>query len=253
MNTVFRAVILFMLLAVLALLLGTVGQAPLPVAVQIGTLTLTTSAPIAIVAVLAAFMLAFYLGRLTGWMIRLPRSWFRRKQAEAFTKITDAHAALAMGNPTLARQLVDNLKPDDTTQADLIQLVSLQSPPLPPLNEKNLANPRLAALTALTYAQAAANAFDWEETLRLATLGRQFAPENAHLLTLQFKAMVNLGNPRVTELLPALKPLLGPTRHKLLATVITGPNTLTARPTLDNTWVKSFEKWLPTGSAVFPE
>ncbi len=253
MSTVLRAFILFTLLALLALLLGTVAQGPLPVTLQVAQVTLQTSAPVAIIAVLAAFMLAFYLGRLTGWMIRLPRSWFRRKQAEASGKVADAYAAASMGNHTLARQLLADVKSEDPALADLATILALQSTPLPPFTEKSLTNPRLAALTALTYARVAASASNWEETLRLTTTGRQYAPQNQYLLTLQFKALVNLNNPEASELLPALKPLLGPTRHKLLAQIIQGPTALTARPTLDNKWIKAFEQWLPTGADIFPE
>ena len=253
MDTVFRAFILFVILGLLALMLGMAGQAPLPVSLQIDTLRLQTSAPIAIIAVLAMLMLAFYCGRLTGWMIRLPRHWFRRKQAGVPARIADAYAAAAMGNTTLALQQLEGLKPEDPAHTDLIRMLALQSSPLPPLSEKNLTNPRLAPLTARTYAQAAASAANWPETLRLTTIGRQYNPENTSLLTLQFKALVNLNSPEATDLLPALKPLLGPTRHKLLAQIINGPTALTARPTLDHKWVKSFEQWLPNGSDTFPE
>lgn len=253
MNTVLRAVLLFALLAVLALLLGTVAQGALPVTLQVNAVTLQTTAPIAIIGVLAILCLAFYLGRLTGWMIRLPRSWFRRKQAEVSAKVADAYAAASMGNTTLARQLVTDLKPEDPALADLITVLTLQGAPLPAFTEKSLANPRLAALTALTYARVRATENDWVEVLRLTTVGRQHAPDNSALLTLQFKALVNTNDPQATDLLPALKPLLGPTRHKLLTQVIQGPTALTARPTLDSKWVKAFEHWLPTASSQFPE
>ncbi|RZK98925.1 MAG: heme biosynthesis protein HemY [Rubrivivax sp.] len=252
MNTVLRALILFILLAVLALLLGTVAQGPLPVVVQVAGLTIQTTAPIAVIGVLAAFMLAFYLGRLTGWMLRLPRSWFRRKQAEVSARVADAYAAASMGNATLAQQLLTDLKPEDPALADLATILALQTSPLPAFSEKTLANPRLAALTALTYARVTAAAANWEETLRLATIGRQHAPQNAYLLTLQFKALVNLNNPDASELLPTLKPLLGTARHKLLVQIIQGPTALTARPTLDSAWVRAFQQWLPTGSDIFP-
>jgi hypothetical protein len=254
MNTALRAFLLFVILLVLALLLGQAGTVPIPVSLQIGSLTAQTTAPVAITLGLTILLVAFYLGRLTGWLTRLPGKWLNRKSSQVADRIADAYAAYYLANPTLAHQHLAGLKPDTPAHADLIHLLELQLPPLPPLlSDRHLANPRTAALTALAYAHAAAAQADWAEVKRLTTLGRPFAPENPRLLVLQFKALVNTNDPAATEALPSLKPLLGRPRHQLLSQIISNPTALAARPLPDQKWLKSLEIWLATPSDVFPE
>ena len=250
MNVVLRAVLLFLVLLVTVMLLGQSGGAPLPVALTVNTTVFTTTAPVAITIVLAVLLTAFYLGRLTGWLVRLPHKMLNRRKIAPADSLADAYTALAMNDVALATRHLTDLKPDHPALQDLTSLAQLQTHTLPPSQaQKNLTNPRLAAVTALSMARSAAASSDWPEVKRLTTVGRQHAPQHHELLTLQFKSLVNLNDPAATDLLPALKSHLGPDRHKLLAQILqTNPNPAI----LSDPWVKSFQQWLPTGSGTFP-
>lgn len=254
MNTVLRAFLLFVILLVLALLFGQAGSVPIPVSLQLGDLTATTTAPVAIVVLLAVLLAAFYAGRFTGWLMRLPRKFLNRKRRAVAEVLADAYAALALQDSARAAKIIEEIKqPDIPAHDDLLALLQLHTATLPNARAKdNLTNPRLAPITALALAHGAAKKDDWAEVKRLTTIGRQHAPTNLPLLTLQFKALLNLNEPEAAELLPALKPHLGATRHKLLTQIVQGPTALTARPVLDNAWVKTFQQWLPTDSDTFP-
>lgn len=249
-----RAFLLFVILLALALLLGQAGTGtPIPVSLQLGTLQLQTTAPVAITLAIAVLLLAFYAGRLAGWLIRLPNRLHRRQKTAVTAALADAYAAFALADlPAVTRHL-NAVKPQDEAQADLANLLSLQTATLSTHQvQKLLENPRLAALAAISLARGAALQANWAEVRRVTIIGRRHAPQNLSLLTLQFKALVNLNDPATSELLPTLKPILGAERQKLLTQIIQGPNAITARPMLDSHWVRAIQAWLPTPSDVFP-
>ncbi|PZP39692.1 MAG: hypothetical protein DI585_03375 [Pseudomonas fluorescens] len=257
MKTALHAILIFIILLMAVLLLGQLGSAPMPVSITIAEHTATTTAPVAILVGLMVIIAAFYLGRFTGWMLRLPNSMLRRRRENANSHLADAYAAFAMNDGPTALKHLKAYTPDSEIHADLADLLTLQLPAdptsPPPFLEKKLANPRLAALASLVAARFYAQQNQWDEVARITAIGRQHIPTNPALLVLQFKALVNTNSPQAGDLLPALKPQLGAERTKLLGLILQGPNTLTARPLLDTRWVKSIQTWLPTASETFPE
>lgn len=253
MNTVLRAFLLFVLLLTLALLLGQAGTVPIPVNLTLGTLVLQTTAPVAITLVIALLLFVFYLGRLTGWMMRLPRKWLNRRKVAAADAIADAYASLALHDIPATTKHIADVSTENLALADLLTLLRLHTATLSPTQGRAaLENCRLAAVTALYLARHAAAQADWPEVKRYTTIGRKHAPQNLPLLTLQFKSLVNTNDPKAAELLPAFKSNLDSENHKLLTQVIHGPNAITARPVLDSSWVRSVQAWLPTPSDTFP-
>ena len=250
MNAVLRAFLLFTILLVLVLLLGQAGSMPLPVTLTINTLVLKTTAPVAITLAVIILLLAFYAGRLTGWMLRIPHKLLSRRKTAAAENIANAYTALALHDLPLAVKQVNDLKTDNSALQDLISLIQLHTATITTTQaQKNLTNPRLSALTALYLARSAATQLDWPEVKRLTTIGRQTVPQNLPLLTLQFKSLVNLNDSSASELLPVLKPHLGPHRHKILSQLLQANPTPT---TLNDPWTKSFQSWLPDSSDTFP-
>lgn len=257
MNTVLRAFLLFAILLVLALLLGQAGSIPVPISVQLGTLSLQTTAPVGITLVVAILLLSFYAGRFTGWLLRLPRHLHNHRKQTVAETLADAYTAYTLADFPTATKLVNSLKPEalaeNAAYADLASLLALQLGQMTPQHaQKLLENPRLVVPAALFLARFAAAQENWTEVRRVTIIGRRHAPGDIHLLALQFKALVNLNDPLATELLPALKTPLGPQRHKLVTGALQGPNALTARPLLDSPWIKAFQEWLPTPSDTFP-
>jgi len=261
MRTAVHAILLLGLLILLAFLMAQVGTMPLPVVATVGDLTLTTTAPVAAVLLLAALLAAFYLGRFTGWLRRLfrriPTSHAQKKRESAAETFADAFAAYELSDfPTMEKHLntlgADPF-PTDPSLTDVHTTLSIATSRFPPAAlEKYLTYPRLAPLAALHLARHFAAKANWKEVLRVTTAGREHNPRNTSLLTLQFKALVNTGNPEAQDLLPALKPLLGPKRLKLITTILAGPTSLTARPVLEDPFTRTFQAWLDTPAETWP-
>jgi len=256
MSTLLRAFLLFIILLALALLLGQASTGPIPVTLTLGTLSLGTTAPVAITLVIALLLLAFYFGRFTSWVLHLPRRFLNYRKVAAADAIADAYAALALQDLPTTGKLITDVRTENAALSDLLILLHLHTATISPTQaQASLSNPRLAAITALYLARHAAAQSDWNEVRRLTAIGRKYAPHNLPLLTLQFKALVNLNDPAAADLLPALKSHLGSPRHKLLTQVIQGSGVITTRPNvtmLDSPWVKSIQTWLPTPSDTFP-
>ncbi len=253
MKTLLRATLLLVILLVLALLLGQAGMVPVPVTVTIGTLQLQTTAPVAITLALTLLLGVFYLGRLTGWMLRLPTKWLNRRKVAAADAIADGYTSLAMMNNTAATQHLGTISTSNPALNDLLTLLRVHTNTITPTQANQaLANARLAPVAALYLARNAAQLADWPEVKRLTSIGRQSAPNNLPLQTLQFKALVNLNDPAAQSLLPIFKTTLGSEHHKLLTQILQGPTALTAGPVLGSPWVRAVQAWLPTPSDTFP-
>jgi|GEM_PF-5579311 len=254
-----RAVAILFLLAIMAVLLAKAGQTPVDVTLHWGTLTVTTIAPVAATLIIMVLLGTFYLGQLGSWLGRLPRTFsdlmhFRRRQS-TLESIVQANAAIEEGNIAAARKLALAIKEQPgTPYHNLTTLLLLRLQLLGPQHaEAELANPLTGAAVGLYLARQAASYGKWEEVRRITAHMLKAYPNNAGFQVLHFKALVNLNDAAAASAqLAKLKTKLGSTRHKLLATLLQGPNALNARPTLDNPWVKSFHQWLATPSDVFP-
>lgn len=260
MNHAARAVLILILLAIMALLLARVGQAPIPVSFQWGTLAISTTAPVAAALLLLVAMVIFYLGQLSLWLIRLPGTlgsrYTSRKRQSAMESLTQAFSALAAGDAASARKFSRNVKLEGETTgpaANLATLLALHLNQLGPLEaEQHLANPVIGPAVALHLTRQAAAAGNWAEVLRLADLGLRALPKHPAFTVLRFKALVNLNDPAAPKALATVKPYLSRTQLTLLTALLDGPTAVNARPVLDNPWVRSFQAWLPTASETFP-
>ncbi len=257
MKSLLTATAVLVALGLTAWALALFSTSPLPVTLSIGSLQLQTSLPVAAVVGLIVLVLAFYAGRLAGWLLRLPRTLLHIRRRKAGQQLAQAYAALFLHNTAAAMPHLEGFHPDTETHAllaDLLHLAAhLQAHTMPPKLEHHLANPISAPLAAWAAARHAATQTDWPEVARLTALGREHAPRHLPLLVLQFKALVNLGDPQATTLLPALKPHLSTPSFRLLTELLQGPTALTARPVLDNPWVTTFQAWLPTPSEDLPD
>lgn len=260
MNQVLRAVLILALLAIMAFLLARIGQNPIPVSLQWGTLSVSTTAPVASALLLLAALAIFYFGQVSLWFIRLPGVFAdiaaNRKHRSAMENLTRAFSALAAGDAASARKFSRNVALDakpDTPAAHLATLLALHLNQLGALEaEKHLADPVIGPAVVLHLTRSAAAAGNWAEVLRLSELGLRTLPKQPALLVLHFKALVNLGNPAAPKAVGSVKHLLTRSQATLLAALMGGPNAVNARPVLDNPWVRSLQAWFPTASETFP-
>ncbi|TKW60883.1 MAG: heme biosynthesis protein HemY [Blastochloris viridis] len=257
MKSAFTAILVLGLLLVVAWLLALWGTAPLPVTLTINTTVLHTSVPVAIMLVLAVLVLTFYVGRLTGWFLRLPGQLLHIRNRKAGQQLIDAYSAYLLEDLTEAQKRLKDFKADTETHAILADMLrlrdNLDTATMPERLEKHLANPSTVVLAAWAGARAAAHQSQWDEVARITALGREHAPQHLPLRVLQFKALCNLGDPQASTLLPLLKTDLGAANTKLIGQILQGPDATTARPLLESRFVKDFELWLATPSEDLPQ
>ncbi len=257
MKSALTALIVLALLLTTAWLLALWGTAPLPVTLTLGGTVLNTSVPVAIMLVLAVLVLTFYLGRLTGWFLRLPSKLLHIRNRKAGQHLIEAYSTYLLEDSAEAIKRLSSFTPDTEIHAllaDLLRLrTNLDTATMPDKLETHLANPSTAVLAAWAGARAAAHQADWSEVARISALGRRYAPHHQPLRVLQFKALTNTGDPQASTLLPLLKDDLGAANTKLVGQILQGPDALTARPILESRWVKDFEAWLATPSEDLPQ
>ncbi len=257
MKSALTATLVLTVLLVVAWLLALWGTAPLPITLTIDTTVLHTSVPVAIMLVLAVLVFVFYLGRLTGWFLRLPGTLLHIRNRKAGQQLIDAYTAYLLEDLAEAQKRLNGFKADNETHAILADLLrlrdNLDNATMPDKLEKHLANPSTALLSAWAGARAAAYQSQWDEVSRITVLGREQAPNHLPLQVLQFKALTNLGDAQASTLLPLLKNKLGAANTKLVGQILQGPDALAARPILESRWVKDFEAWLATPSEDLPQ
>lgn len=257
MKSALTAILVLTLLLLAAWLLALWGTAPLPVSLTLGTTVLHTSLPVAIMLVLALLVLTFYLGRLTGWFLRLPHTLLHIRNRKSGQHLLDAYGAYLLGDSADIRKHLNGFKPDNEIHALLADMLrlreNLDTAAMPDKLEKHLAHPATVVLAAWAGARAAAHQAQWDEVARITAHGREHAPHHRPLKVLQFKALANLGDPQAATLLPLLKNEFGAAHTKLVSHILQGPDALAARPLLESRWVKDFEAWLATPSEDVPQ
>jgi len=257
MKSAFTALLVLAILLVVAWLPALWGTAPLPVTLTIDNIVLHTSVPVAIMLVVALLVLTFYLGRLTGWFLRLPGTLLHIRNRKAGQQLIDAYTAYLLEDLTEAQKRLNGFKPDNETHALLADMLrlrdNLDTATMPEKLEKHFAHPSTVVLAAWAGARAAAHQSQWDEVARITAIGREYAPQHLPLRVLQFKALTNLGDPQASTLLPLLKTDLGASNTKLIGQILQGPDATTVRPLLENRFVKDFELWLTTPSEDLPQ
>jgi hypothetical protein len=259
MDYALRAILIVALVALMAFLLAHVGQVPVPVTLQWGTLSLSTTAPVAATIILFLVLVIFYIGQFSLWLFNLPASiaeaFSHRKRRSSMESLTQAFSALAAGDAASARKFSQNIKLEEASgpAANLATLLALHLNQLGSLEaEKHLNNPTIGPAIALHLTRQAAAAGNWAEVLRLSETGLRLLPKHPAFTVLHFKALVNLGNPAAAKAVGSVKHLLTRNQVTLLTALLDGPTALNARPVLDNPWVRALQAWFPTASETFP-
>lgn len=233
-------------------------QNPATVTLTWGDQTLSTPEPVAILLILMATLGVFYSGQLMAWLMRLPTQWATaqasKTQSTLLTTLAEAFVAAETANLPLLKKKAKTLPSTSPFPAEtaLIHLAQLKAGVLQGQQaEEAITHPLTGSLIATALAQQAAGKGNWPEVRRLTRLGLDQTPTSPALLALQFKACVNLSDATTETLLPALKPLLGPTPYTLL-TQITKGFTNTQGRNISHPWVKAYHAWLSTAEALFP-
>jgi HAMP domain-containing protein len=126
MKSALTALLVLAFLLVVAWLLALWGTAPLPVTLILGTTVLNTSVPVAIMLVLAVLVLTFYLGRLTGWFLRLPGTLLNIRNRKAGQHLIDAYNAYLLEDSAEAIKRLSHFTPDTEVHALLANLLRLR-------------------------------------------------------------------------------------------------------------------------------
>lgn len=249
-----RALSVIVVLVAMLVVLAKAGQAPVPVSLHWGQITLGTTAPVAITLVMLVVMLAFFAGQAGSWLMRIPtmlQNFVQGHQRQSTVQqLADAFTHLAMGNAAAAAKLAKKLKAEGPEQP-LITLLHTQLGQLSTAAEaKALQHPILGQLAALQAARRAAKSANWEVVRELtAKYTHNFHPA---FTVLHFKALANLNDPKLTTFLPELKPLLSKSHYQLVSTITATGITTPHAAVLSQPWVKQFQKWLTTADETFP-
>jgi hypothetical protein len=250
--------LLMLFVGALAIIVAYMVQNPMPVVLQWGNTVFSTYAVVVVMLGFLAAAALFYTGQLVHWVEQLPTTLKltqTRKQRDAFlAHIAQALLAYEEGDLKRAAKMAKTIPQARLSQAEeaLAHLLLVRTGQLLGQSaESALQNPISAPIVAVDIARKAATHANWAEVRRITAIGLSHAPNQPILLTLHTKALINLNDPAVADMLPRLKPLLGPTAYKLLGILINGPTSTTARQ-LDHAWVKAFQSWLPTADDTFP-